>query len=94
MISGTSKVSSCSKMSPDDVGVAGERTNCVLNDLEAPLLTARNIGRGATRYPTFIFEHCRRLPEIVAFVHSYEVVTRLLGIPRATTIMSTTTSSI
>ncbi|KAG9748579.1 hypothetical protein KCU73_g7052, partial [Aureobasidium melanogenum] len=43
----------------------------VTDDRNAPLHTARNKGREANAYLTYIIEHYDHLPETVAFIHSH-----------------------
>ncbi|KAK3640526.1 hypothetical protein LTR56_011864 [Elasticomyces elasticus] len=43
----------------------------VVNDTTAPLHTARNKGREANAYLTYIIEHYHKLPDVAVFVHAH-----------------------
>ncbi|KAK5747184.1 hypothetical protein LTR17_000319 [Elasticomyces elasticus] len=43
----------------------------VVNDTAAPLHTARNKGREANAYLTYIIEHYHKLPDVAVFVHAH-----------------------
>lgn len=58
----------CAKLTPCS---SWEHAVYVTDDRSAPLHTARNKGREANAYLTYIIEHYDNLPETVAFIHSH-----------------------